>query len=290
MTKLTIFTPVYNREKLIKRLYLSLLKQNFKNFEWVIVDDGSTDGTFKIIQEIINEKKIDIKYYYKPNGGKHTAYNLGIGKANGELFVIVDSDDIVLENGFSEIIEKWDKLKNKDELLGISGIDLDFELRVIGTKYPKDVMYCSHLEIREIYKVKGDKTEFFRTDLLKGLYFPIFGNEKFLTEAILFDLLYQKYNTCFVNIPLIIRDYQKNGLSDNSLKLRSENPIGAREYYKQNINLCITTKKRIKSKINFYRFSRHSKQEYSFLEKISIFYLMGSLAYLMDKIKLGKRK
>ncbi len=288
MTKLTVFTPVYNREKLIKRLYDSLLKQRFKDFEWLIIDDGSTDKTAEVIKNIIQEKKLDIKYYYKKNGGKHTAYNLGIEKAIGELFVIVDSDDIVLENGFSEIIKKWDSLENRNKLLGISGIDLTSDFEVIGGKYPEDCFLCSHLEMREIYKVKGDKTEIFRTNLLKGIFFPIFENEKFLTEAILFEPLYKKYRTYFINIPLIIRDYQKNGLSDNSLKLRTGNPIGAMEYYKQNIRLCVTKRKRIKSKINYYRFSQHAKINFNIKEKINFYYLIGSFIYLIDKYKLNK--
>lgn len=286
MVKLTIFTPVYNREKLILRLYDSIIKQTFKDFEWIIVDDGSTDNTANIIRKIISENKINIKYYYKKNGGKHTAYNLGIQKATGELFVIVDSDDIILKNGFKQLIEVWENLDNKQKLLGISGIDLDSNLEIIGTKYPKESIVCSHLEIREIYKVKGDKTEIFRTNLLKENYFPVFKNEKFLTEAILFEKLYKKYKTYFINVPLIIRDYQKNGLSDNSLKLRVKNPIGATEYYKQNIELCLTKEKKIKSKINFYRFSLHANKK---INTYNIYSLIARIMFLNDKIKLRRK-
>lgn len=287
--KLTIFTPVFNREKLIRRLYESLLNQEFKDFEWLIVDDGSTDETKKIIEKIIDKKEITVRYFYKENGGKHSAYNLAIDKANGELFIIIDSDDIVLKSGIKEIIEKWEKLENKNELLGISGIDLDSDEKIIGGYYPKNNMQCSHLTIREIYKVKGDKSEIYRTEILKGNYFPIYNDEKFLTEAILFDKLYKNYDTYFMNIPLIIRDYQKNGLSDNSLKLRINSPIGAMNYYKQNKNICLTRIKKIKSSINYIRFYLHTKKisneklEINLFEKL--FYPIGYLYYLVDRKK-----
>ena len=288
MKKLTIFTPVYNREILIYRLYESLLKMKYKNFEWVIVDDGSTDNTAAVIQKMMKENKIEIKYYYKKNGGKHTAYNLGIDKAQGELFVIVDSDDVVLENGFFEILQIWENLQKKNQLLGISGIDYDSNLNVIGDKYPISPLECSHLKMREVYNVHGDKTEIFRTDLLKGYHFPIFKSEKFLTEAILFEKLYKKYDSYFVNIPLIIRDYQKKGLSDNSLKLRVINSMGAKEYYKQNIQLCLTKKKKFKSQINYCRFSFHSKAKIK--ENIGLAYVLGFVMYLFDNIRLYRKK
>lgn len=284
--KLTIFTPTYNRVELIKNLYQSLLKQKFKEYEWLIIDDGSTDNTKEEIEKLQSEKKIEIKYYYKENGGKHTAYNLAIDKARGELFVIVDSDDYILENGFFEIIKVWESLDNREKLLGISGVDLDRNLKIIGDYYPRE-MICSHLEMREVYKIKGDKTEIFDTQKLRGNHFPIYENERFLTEAILFDKLYNKYNSYFINIPLIIRDYQVGGLTDNILKLRVQNPIGAMEYYKQNIELCKTQRKKIKSKLNYYRFYYHKNRGRNF--KFNLYSIIGYCIYNFDKRKLKKK-
>lgn len=288
--KLTIFTPIYNREKLIKRVYESLKKQKFKNFEWLIINDGSTDTSENVIKSFIQENKINIRYYSKKNGGKHTAYNLAIQKAKGELFLILDSDDIVLEDGIYRLLDIWEKYENKQDLLGISGIDFDKKFNIIGDFYPKDALCCSHLEMREKFKVKGDKTEIFQTKYLKGLYFEEYKNEKFLTEAILFDKLYSKYKTLFFNIPLIIRDYQKNGLSDNSLKLRTQNPLGAMYYYLQNSELCLTKTKMFKSKINYFRFYYHSKSKYNenleLKDRYSFFRFLGKLYYYKDLIKL----
>ena len=107
--KFTIFTPTFNRKELLEKLYKSLQKQTFKDFEWLIVDDGSADGTKEKVEEFLSEKKLDIKYYFKENGGKQRAYNFATDKANGELFICLDSDDEYVGNGLEtnfEILEK----------------------------------------------------------------------------------------------------------------------------------------------------------------------------------------
>lgn len=97
---ITIFTPTYNRAELLPRLHKSLQEQTNKNFEWIVVDDGSTDNTKEVIENIILQQENDfpIRYFYKENGGKHTAINRGVREANGDLFFIVDSDDILTFN------------------------------------------------------------------------------------------------------------------------------------------------------------------------------------------------
>ena len=90
---ITIFTPTYNRGYIIEKLYLSLCNQTSNEFEWLVFDDGSTDNHLDLIERFIADNKINIRYIYKENGGKHTAINLGVKNANGELFFIVDSDD-----------------------------------------------------------------------------------------------------------------------------------------------------------------------------------------------------
>ena len=101
--KFTIFTPTFNRKELLEKLYKSLQKQTFKDFEWLIVDDGSTDGTKEKVKKFLCEKKLDIKYYFKENGGKQRAYNFATEKANGKLFICLYSDDEYVENGLETI-------------------------------------------------------------------------------------------------------------------------------------------------------------------------------------------
>lgn len=99
---LTIFTPTYNRAHLLPNLYQSLLNQKRVDFEWLIVDDGSTDGTEELVNQWIEEAVLTIRYFRKENSGKHTAINKGVQLAKGELFLIVDSDDVLAENALKK--------------------------------------------------------------------------------------------------------------------------------------------------------------------------------------------
>ena len=88
----SICIPSYNRAYTLNRCLDSLISQTYKNFEVLFIDDGSTDNTEKIVNEYCN--KLNIRYFKKTNGGKHTALNFGIKNAcNTELFMILDSDD-----------------------------------------------------------------------------------------------------------------------------------------------------------------------------------------------------
>jgi len=102
---ITILTPTYNRKHTLRRAYDSLINQTNKDFEWLVIDDGSKDDTKELIDEFISENKITIKYFFKENGGKHTALNFGTNKAKGELVLILDSDDY-LSNDAIELVKK----------------------------------------------------------------------------------------------------------------------------------------------------------------------------------------
>ncbi|MGI6223221.1 MAG: glycosyltransferase family 2 protein [Prevotella sp.] len=101
----SIFTPTYNRSKLLPRLFESLLRQNLKDFEWLIVDDGSTDETHTIIENFMRHSYFPIRYFFKENGGKHRAINYGVKNAEGELFFIADSDDLLLPNSLQIVAD-----------------------------------------------------------------------------------------------------------------------------------------------------------------------------------------
>ena len=96
--RLTVFTPTYNRRELLTRAYKSLTKQTIKDFEWLIVDDGSTDHTDDEVKKWIDDGIIHIRYHYRENGGKMRAHNTGVGLADTELFLCLDSDDYLVEN------------------------------------------------------------------------------------------------------------------------------------------------------------------------------------------------
>lgn len=94
MKTLTVFTPAYNRAHTLPRTYESLVKQDCKDFIWLIVDDGSSDNTKELVEEWQKkENGFEIRYIYKENGGMHTAHNVAYENIDTELNVCIDSDD-----------------------------------------------------------------------------------------------------------------------------------------------------------------------------------------------------
>ncbi|MGC8972440.1 MAG: glycosyltransferase family A protein, partial [bacterium] len=121
---ITLFTPTYNREKLLSRLYESIKRQSFSNFEWIIVDDGSTDNTEQMVESWLKESTFDIRYFYQQNSGKHIAINKGVREARGELFFIIDSDDWLGDDSLQDIWQTWQSIpeKQKPYFAGVSGL------------------------------------------------------------------------------------------------------------------------------------------------------------------------
>lgn len=257
--KITVFTPTYNRETLLRKVYESLLKQDYKNFEWVVVDDGSTDNTQSLIEKFIQEDIIKIVYYkQKENGGKHRAINKGVGLATGELFLIVDSDDYLTDNALRILMENWDTVKNKKEFCGISGLKGFSDNQVVGGVSKDYILDCSILDYRYKYEIKGDKAEAFVTDILRKNSFPEFEGENFISESIIWNKIGSIYKMRWINEIIYICEYLDNGLSSRITSLRINNINGTLAVYRSNINYNIPYKFKLKSAINYYRFLFHS--------------------------------
>ena len=148
---ITICTPTYNRGNLLGKLYESLKKQNYKSFQWLIIDDGSIDNTEEIVAQFIKEKVINIRYIKKENGGKHTALNLAIDEAEGELFWIVDSDDYIADDSLNYMWDQWNNIKDKSEFAGISGLRGYENGKVIGNTYEGEMIDTDALNYRYKY-------------------------------------------------------------------------------------------------------------------------------------------
>lgn len=231
---ITVFTPTYNREKELKVLYNSLLEQDYKDFEWVIVDDGSVDNTEKLIAEIKNENKMNIVYYKQENKGKSKAVNQGIKLAKGDLFLCIDSDDYFISNVLSNIANEYESIKNNNDVAGLGFLHWKASSEeIIGTKFPKDVMIDTYYNIYHLHNVKGDKQLIFKTEIIKQYFFPEIDNEKFVPEALIFNRISKKYKMKFINKAVVYKEYLENGYSNNYFQLAKRNPKGQVLYYKE---------------------------------------------------------
>ncbi len=236
MPTLTIFTPAYNRAHTLPRTYKSLLNQECKDFIWLIVDDGSSDGTAELVQEWQKKNNgFEIRYIYKKNGGMHTAHNTAYENIDTELNVCIDSDDALAEGAVSHILDIWDK-KKADNYAGIIGLDADMNTgEVIGSKFPEDMKETT---LQGFYDAggKGDKKLVYRTDIMKSLPpYPVFEGEKYVSLGFKYQLCDQKYLLITTNHILCNVEYQVDGSSMNMLRQYLNNPRGFAFIRKQNM-------------------------------------------------------
>lgn len=226
MKSITVFTPTFNRRQLIDNLYQSLLAQTQKNFEWLVVDDGSTDDTDKYFSELLSKiQPFPIRYIKQENGGKHRAINRGVQNAIGDLFFIVDSDDALLPNAIGNI-NLWVKtLDDSHKWAGVSGLKGYSEQAKVGQSNPNVFIDAKNTERRK-YHLEGDKAEVYFTNILKKYPFPEISGEKFISEEIVWNAIAREgYYIRWFNEIIYICSYLDGGLTkDNSKDER--NPQG----------------------------------------------------------------
>lgn len=252
--KITVFTPTYNRENTLNRLYESLVSQTNMNFEWLIVDDGSTDNTESLINGFINEKKIDIKYHKQENGGKHRAINKGLEYAKGDFFFIVDSDDFLPQNSLEIIKDYISKISGN--IIGVAGRRAYVDGTYIGGRFKEKEFISDHSEKTYVNNIKGDLAEVVKTDILKQYKFPDFEGEKFCAEGLLWNRLAKEYKILFFDKPVYTCEYLEGGLSFNSIRNRRKSPNYAMTIYKELAqDKRLSLKMKIRTFINYWRFS-----------------------------------
>ncbi len=257
MIKITIFTATYNRVYILPKLYESLLKQTKKNFEWIIVDDGSEDNTEQICKDWIRTcKDFQITYMKQKNQGKHIAINKGVQLAKGELFFIVDSDDYLSNDAIEQIEYFYDQIKDNNNFAGVSGMRAYPNGNRIGGKCPFKTIDCSMIDIRNRYKIKGDMAEVFKTDILKRYPFPQFEGETFLSEGAVWNRIGSKYFLRYFNKNIYFTEYIPDGLTKNIHKNFRQNPQGTMFVFMQKIKIKnVSIMEKIKCAIKYWRYT-----------------------------------
>ncbi|ANU10112.1 hypothetical protein BBH88_07245 [Planococcus antarcticus DSM 14505] len=295
----TIFIPVYNRANTIERLLKSIERQTFRDFECIIINDGSKDDSEKVINSL--KKKLDFKlrYYYQENSGKHVARNKALDLAKGKMFFSIDSDDVMMSDCLQLLFDSWLPVDNNKEFAGVEGNCLEYgSSKIIGQEFPNKLFDSDHISTRYTHEIKGDKIRCILTSVFKEHKFPVYENEKFIPESTVWNRIGKAYKMRYINHALAQVEYQKDGISSNSLKFRTENSLGSFNYYKEFL-IFFSQDKRVKKKyiyknsVNYYRFGLHNKmtlkklfvvKEKNILEFPLI--LLGMLTYIRDKKKL----
>lgn len=257
MSYITVFTPAYNRENTLGRLYNSLLIQDYKEFEWIIVDDGSLDNTEELVASWIKQRKINIRYYKQVNGGKHRAINRGLAHASGELFFIVDSDDYLLENSLSLVKKYYQDIKSNDDIIGLVGFRCHPNGQIFGGGLPKKTIDADIFEIHDKYNLKAvDKAKIIKTNEFRKFLFPDIKGENFVAESIIWNRMALNYKYRYIDEAIYVCEYLEHGLSYNSIRNRRKNSRYSCLLYNElmvNPNASIKTK--LRAAINYWRFA-----------------------------------
>lgn len=242
MATLTVFTPAYNRAHTIKRTYDSLLRQTSRDFEWLIIDDGSTDGTEALVAQWVKEKRIPIRYIRQENQGMHGAHNTAYRNITTELNTCIDSDDWMPDDAVEKIVTFW-KEHASDRYAGIVGLDQTADGNIIGKAFP-DGMTETTLQGYYAAGGTGDKKLVYRTDVINRYpEYPLFEGERYVGLAYKYMLIDQDYKLLTINEPLVTVEYQPDGSSYNMYRQYWRNPHGF-SFFRKTEMMCAPTLRR----------------------------------------------
>ena len=254
---ITVFTPTYNRAHLLPRLFQSLKQQTAAEFEWIIVDDESSDETETVVKKFLDERTpFPIRYFKQKHGGKHRAVNLGVKEARGAYFYIVDSDDWLPDHAV-ELLQKWLKeIEKIPKLCGVAGQKAFPDGTAVGESFRcGESVDASSLERKKLH-IEGDKAEVFRTDVLRSHPFPEFDGEFFVTENVCWNAIAADgYKLRWYQEPIYFCEYLEDGLSRsgaNDLSGHIKNFQGYCYYIRQ----CLKVKNRLDSYRDFVDFQK----------------------------------
>jgi len=290
----TVLTATYNRRHTLPRAYASLCAQTFRDFEWVIVDDGSADGTADQVRSWQLDAAFPIRYFYQPNAGKHVAFNHGVREAAGDLLLSFDSDDSCVPHALERFKVHWDTIPKAENFSTLSALCVDEEHDVIGGEYAADVVDTP--SFLQQYRLRSaERWGVNRTDVLREFPFPEISGERFIPEAVVWNRISRKYSARFVNEKLRIYHANPDGLCASLVRIRAENPRGARLYYSELAQASLPAAEKLKALLNYIRFSFHAGihpsrviSECNAAAVVAMLLPLGYAAYRRDCVQLRR--
>lgn len=262
--RFTVFTPAYNRAHTLHRVYFSLCQQQFRDFEWLVVDDGSTDNTISVVKNWRESSPFPIRYFYQAHGHKKSATNLAVREACGEFFFTVDSDDELTPNALAVLDRQWRDIPAdmRSRFSGVTGLCIDDTGNIVGETFPQDVLDSDSMEIRYRFRVYGEKSGFQRTDVMREFPYPA-DVDGYVPEGIVWSAIAKRYKTRFVNE--VIRIYHSGpdtlSRSTDFDSIAVGTTLWAREVLSNEIGYFLYDPIWfLKMAANYTRFGRHAKR------------------------------
>jgi len=253
--RLTYFTPTYNRAHTLPKLYESMLSQTNKDFIWLIIDDGSKDNTEELVHGWIEEGKLDIEYIKKENGGKHTAIELSNQVCKTEYINCIDSDDYISEDSTEVLLRYLDEVSLDSSLCGIVARRAHYDGSPFNESFPGNPEKLFFRELATRFNYTQDTNLIFKTELIKQFHFPVFEDERFVTESVFYNQFILDYKMLAIPELLYLAEYQPDGYTAQGLKLFVKNPKGYLYSLKQ--DTCIACERKSSFKLRLFRASAY---------------------------------
>jgi len=197
----TVFTATHDRAHLLQRVFDSLERQRYRDFERLIVDDGSTDGTDSMVRDWGSRADFPVRYVRQPHSGKHVAFNRGVREAKGRLFLSWDSDDGAVPEALERFKVHWESIPadRRARFSAVTALCMDEHGRPVGDRFPRDITDSEPLELYFRYRTRGEKWGFQRTDVLLEFPFPEPPGVSFVSESIVWFAIARRFKTRYVN-------------------------------------------------------------------------------------------
>ena len=294
--KITIVTPSYNRAHTLTRVYDSLKKQTFRDFKWIIMDDGSTDNTKEIVDNFKSEGLIGIEYFWNHNQHKFITVFEGIKKVTSQYFMIVDSDDSYPTDSLQILFDEVEKISNQDKYISVMGLSQYTDGKIVGNQYPNNGFDGSIFDMRYKYKVRGDKFGIFITktyqQLLKNFDYSPYKNKGYIPQSVFFNTYdADGVQTKFVN--KVVRNYHLDDDDVDSVsntRWTGKNTFGLLEGYRSFLNsygtkLFSYPKALIRNLVGYQVYSMINKRGLSEINKgLQHFKLLSTMIYPLSYI------
>lgn len=250
---ITVFTPTYNRAYCLGRAYQSLVRQTCRDFEWLIIDDGSTDNTRELVELWQKEQVVPIRYIYQANQGMHGAHNTAFKNISSELSICLDSDDMLTDDCIAKVLTFWRKHpESHGRVAGIMALDGHMDGSLLGSPFPTGVQEAVESWLREVKKMKGDKKLIYRTEVAKSVpEYPVFSDEKYGSMGFKSLLIDQNYGWLLMHEIIYLVEYQDDGSSKNMYRQYRRALKGWDLMRKLEMQKCLTWKTRFIKAIHY---------------------------------------
>lgn len=261
----TVFIPAFNRAYVLPRTLASIEAQTLRDFEVLVIDDGSTDNTRELVHQWAARMPFDVRYHYQANGGKHVAHNTMLGLARGGLVALLDSDDMLVPTALERFQYHWEQIPagQRESFAGVEGLMSRLEDGMVcGKPFPADMLDADHIEVRIRLGIGGEKRNAIRTDVLRRFPYPVFPGERHVRPSLLWDRLAEAgYRFRFFNEVVQILDQKPDGISANLFRMRMRNPRGLRHCMREEIRLhgpFLSPRQRWRLGVRYVRYSLHA--------------------------------